>query len=221
MTRVEDHVVRRATLDHSSFQHHEDVQSNRDIQHGHRFVGHDDLGPRGQGAAIARQTFSGDTLTAARLPFSVALIPLPAALLTPDDPVCEVLTISSPDARMCHLFAEDRDAVLDPNPLIAPVALARGGYRVDVHAESFAHDVALLADKVTPDATVDDMLVSLAAGESATFMVRTAVELPRPSDLVSPRVLRCANTLSSGRVPTSLNTGRGAIRRLTGAIRRR
>ena len=79
-----------------------------------------------------------------------------------------------------------------------------GGYRVDVRAESFAHDIALLADKVAPDAVVDDMLVSLGAGESCSFLVRTATVLSTPSDLASPRVLRSANTLCaphcSGRV---------------------
>jgi beta-mannosidase len=140
-------------------------------------------------------------LVAAR---SVGLIPLPAALLSPDDPAREALTITTPQARVCHLFAEDRDAALDPDPLVATVTPVLGGYRVDVHAESFAHDVALLADKVAPDATVDEMLVSLAAGESATFQVRTAAALPTPSDLVSARVLRCANSLSAGRAPASL-----------------
>jgi beta-mannosidase len=160
-------------------------------------------------AMMRRQTFAGETRTAARLPFSVearsvGLFPLPPSLLTSDDPAGEALTISTPDARMCHLFAEDRDAALDPDPLVAAVTRVHGGYRVDVHAESFAHDVALLADKVAPDATVDDMLVSLAAGESATFTVRTATLLPAPSDLASPRVLRCANSLSAGRIPPSL-----------------
>ena len=155
--------------------------------------------------SATRQTFAGETLATVRLPFSVAarsvgLIPLPAALLTPGDPAREALTITTPDARVGHLFAEDRDAALDPDPLTATVTRTRGGYRVDVRAESFAHDVALLADKVAPDATVDDMLVSLAAGESATFQVRTAADLPTPADLVSPRVLRCANTLSAGRI---------------------
>jgi beta-mannosidase len=154
-------------------------------------------------ALTKRQTFAGEPLAVERLPFtvaarSVALIPLPASLLTPDDPAREALTITTPHARVYHLFCEDRDAVLDPDPLVATVSRVRGGYRIDASATSFAHDVSVLADKVAPDATVDDMLVSLAAGESTTFQVRTAVDVPTPSDLVSPRVLRCANRLSTG-----------------------
>lgn len=40
----------------------------------------------------------------------------------------------------------------------------------------------------------DDMLVSLPAGENHRFLVRTTANLPQPSTLVHPRVLRCANT---------------------------
>ncbi len=39
-----------------------------------------------------------------------------------------------------------------------------GGYRVEVRAASFARDVAILADRVAPDAEVDEMLVPLLAG---------------------------------------------------------
>jgi beta-mannosidase len=42
------------------------------------------------------------------------------------------------------------------------------------------------------------MLVSLTAGESHTFLVRTSATLPEPSDLARPEVLCCANTLARG-----------------------
>ena len=42
-----------------------------------------------------------------------------------------------------------------------------------VTARSLARDVTLLADRAAADATVDDALVTLTAGQSATFRVRT------------------------------------------------
>ena len=63
-----------------------------------------------------------------------------------------------------------------------------------VTARSLALDVTLLADRAAADATVDDALVTLPAGESATFRVRTSV---RNLEHVLDRqpVLRTANDL--------------------------
>ena len=55
-------------------------------------------------------------------------------------------------------------------------------------------DLALLADKLDPDAVVDDMLHTLLPGEAVTLHVATAQVLD-PADLVQPNVLRCANQL--------------------------
>ena len=46
------------------------------------------------------------------------------------------------------------------------------------------------------DAVVDDMLVSLTAGETHHFIVRTSETLDEPAALLHPRVLRCANTFA-------------------------
>ena len=43
------------------------------------------------------------------------------------------------------------------------------GYRLTVTTQAFLRDLAVLADRLAPDAVVDDMLVTLLPGESATF----------------------------------------------------
>jgi beta-mannosidase len=152
------------------------------------------------GAVVAtRQTFDGDVLATAELPLSVpprstALLDLANDLLKPADVRTEVLVATADGARTQHLFAEDRDLGYDPAPFTASVTPVAGGYRVDVRATSYVRDLALLADKVAPDAAVDDMLISLTAGETHTFLVRTTATLDQPSTLVHPRVLCCANT---------------------------
>jgi beta-mannosidase len=68
------------------------------------------------------------------------------------------------------------------------------GFAVKVTARSMARDVTLLADRAAADATVDDALVTLPAGESTTFHVRTSARgLERA--LARPPVLRTANDL--------------------------
>ena len=146
----------------------------------------------------ARQTLTGDLLATVEMPLdvaprSVALLDLTDDLLTPVDPRSEVLTVAAGGIRVHHQFAEDRDLAYDPTPFTAEVTRVTGGYQVEVRATSYVRDLALLADKVAPDAVVDDMLVSLLAGETHTFTVRSAASLADSSALRHPRVLRSAN----------------------------
>ena len=87
-------------------------------------------------------------------------------------------------ARGLWFFAEDRDS---------DAAAARrsthrrpgptDGYQVTVTAIGLVRDLALLVDKVDPDAVVDDMLVTLLPGESVTWQVTSAARASsrRPS----------------------------------------
>jgi beta-mannosidase len=150
-----------------------------------------------------RQTFTGeiraaDDVPLAVAPRSVAQLDLSDDLLKPVDASGEVLVVTTADARTHHLFAEDRDLAYDAAPLTATVAAVAGGYRVDVRAASYTRDIAVLADRVAGDATVDDMLVCLAAGQTASFHVHTSATLHDPAALLDPRVLRYANAITRG-----------------------
>jgi beta-mannosidase len=106
----------------------------------------------------------------------------------------EVLVAVSGGVRLVHVFGEDVEHSLDPAALTASVEAVSGGYRVDVTASALAVDVALLADRVAPDAVVDDMLVTLVPGEKRSFTVRTEAEVD-PAAFADPLVLRSANSL--------------------------
>ncbi|MGP3632292.1 hypothetical protein ACTU45_02760 [Streptomyces sp. 24-1644] len=66
------------------------------------------------------------------------------------------------------------------------------GYRVEVTAKTFLHDLAHFPDRLDPAAGVDGMLVGLLPGESAVFHVTGAV-LENPSALGTRPVLRRVN----------------------------
>ena len=110
----------------------------------------------------------------------------------PGDAASEALVVDLGGERTVHTWVEDVDLDLDPAPLEVVVAAEPGGYRVDVTARSLAKDVTLLVDRIDPDAVVDAALVTLPAGASTTFHVRTAV-VGAEGRLVGPPVLRCAN----------------------------
>jgi beta-mannosidase len=78
--------------------------------------------------------------------------------------------------------------------LTTTVASIDGGARVTVTAQTLLRDLALLVDRVHPDAVVDGMLATLLPGETVTWTVRCPEPLD-PDRLVAPDVLRSANQL--------------------------
>ena len=110
------------------------------------------------------------------------------------EPAADLLVAEAGGLRGLWFFAEDRDSGLPAPVLRTTVDKVSGGYDVRVGAGTVLRDLALLADKLDPDAVVDDMLHTLLPGEAVTLHVATAQVLD-PADLVRPDVLRCANQL--------------------------
>jgi beta-mannosidase len=75
-----------------------------------------------------------------------------------------------------------------------PRLSAESGYTVRVTVDTVTRDLALLVDKVDPDALVDDMLVTLLPGESTVFTVTSALDL-EPAAFATAGVLRSTNQL--------------------------
>ncbi len=126
-------------------------------------------------------------------PRSVTLVPLTGDLVAVADPANEVLVVIFGEVRGVHRWAESKDLALDPDPVRTTVTAEDGGYRVDVTATSLALGVTLLADRLDPDAQVDEQVVDLPAGTTAVFHV-TSRGLD-PAALVSRPVLRTENDL--------------------------
>jgi beta-mannosidase len=149
---------------------------------------------------LRRIRFDGTLLFEATSPVrvaarSVGTVALPDSLLSAGDPTREALVADIDGLRAVRLFAEDFDLAYAPAPLTATADRAAHGYTVTVTAASFARDVALLADRIAPDATVDDMLVDLLPGETHTFLVRTKAVVD-PAKFLAADVLRSANSLA-------------------------
>jgi beta-mannosidase len=94
-----------------------------------------------------------------------------------------------------HHFAEDVDTALPTADLTVDVRPEPGGHRVEVTANCYVRDLALLVDRVDPDAVVDQMLVTLLPGERTVFWV-TGAPGASVEQLTDPLVLRCSNQLA-------------------------
>ena len=149
---------------------------------------------------LRRLCFDGTELFAAGAdvvvpPRAVELIDLDPGLLAAAQPDREVLVADAGGHRATHLFAEDHSLAYDPAAVRAHTVRIDGGYSVTVTAASFARDVAVLADRVDPGATVDTMLVDLLPGETHTFTVTTSATVDGEA-FAAPEVLRSANVLA-------------------------
>jgi beta-mannosidase len=151
---------------------------------------------------VSRRRLDGTVVASVRVPLTAAArtattVALPAEVAVAGDPADELILAETDGERAWWHFVEDVAADYPPPAYDAKVHVVEGGYRVRVVAHTVVRDLALLADRVAPDAVVDDMLVTLVPGDTATFTVRTDAEI-EPERLTDPLVLRCANQLLAG-----------------------
>lgn len=154
-------------------------------------------------AGVTRRTLSGEprAKTAVELvvpPRSAVTVPLPPDVTTSDDPRTELLVAEADSERAWWFFAEDRDIAYPAPEYDATAEPTPDGYRVTVSAGTILRDLALFPDRLDPAASVDDLMVTLLPGESATFAVSSSVALD-PLALTSRPVLRCVNDVSCER----------------------
>ncbi|HEV2930577.1 MAG TPA: hypothetical protein VGW74_17980 [Propionibacteriaceae bacterium] len=148
---------------------------------------------------FTRERFDGKPIAQASMPVDVGPrsstpLTLPSDVASPTDPRAEVVTARLDGCTAVHTFAEDIDLALDPDPLLVAVDRVADGYAVTVTARSLARDITLHPDRVAADATVDEALVTLRAGEHVTFQVRTQSS-GLEQVLAGYPVLRTANDL--------------------------
>ena len=148
---------------------------------------------------VSRERLDGESLASQVVdvnipPRTARSIALAAEFCRPGEPSAEIVVARIEDLTRVHTFVEDIELALSPDPVDVTVKEVDDGYAVQVTARSLARDVTLLADQAVADATVDDALVTLTAGQSTTFLVRTrGRKLEQPLD--RPPVLRTANDL--------------------------
>jgi beta-mannosidase len=148
---------------------------------------------------VRRLTYDGKALAACGVEVSIpaygtSVVDLPPDVCLPGVAGEELLVAELDGLRGTWFFAEDRDSALPAPDLRGAVTQSDTGYVVTVTAGSLARDVALLVDKVAPDAAVDDMLATLLPGESITWHVTTTADVD-PDAFLAPTVLRTANEL--------------------------
>ncbi len=119
------------------------------------------------GTATARRlSFDGTLQAKAEFPVDIEArgthtLSLPVEIATAEDVAGELVVVDISGVRGLWFFAEHRDSTLSPADLTATARSVEDGFEVRVTARNLVRDLALLVDKVDPEAVVDDMLVTL------------------------------------------------------------
>jgi beta-mannosidase len=150
---------------------------------------------------ITRRTVDGDILakhepTVTVAPRSVGRTPLPAPLGSPRSRRAELLVAETGDHRALRFFAEDPQMAFPPAAFTATTTKIPDGWQVRIVADTLLRELAIFPDRLDPDATVDDQLVTVLPGDSVTFTVTGGAGID-PVDLVTYPVLRCVNETRS------------------------
>jgi beta-mannosidase len=149
--------------------------------------------------SVRRVTFDGRTLAEDRQDLTVAArstatVTVPVDVRASADAASELLVVDFEGSRAFWFYAEYRDSALEAARVTTSVRQVNDVTEVTVTAENLVRDLTLLVDKVDAAAVVDDQMVTLLPGESATFRITSPTPLDAEA-LVSPSVLRTANQL--------------------------
>lgn len=149
-------------------------------------------------ARLTRRDLAGVVLAQAELPVqadarSVLVLDVPAEIAAAGDPQTELLVAEvEGGGRGLWFFAEDRDVEWSAAELDVETTATEDGVRVSLTARTLVRDLVLHADRLHPQATVSDALLTLLPGESAELVITC----PEPFDTGALRrapVLRSVN----------------------------
>lgn len=114
---------------------------------------------------------------------SVVRIPIEVAM---SDARGEVLVVEAGPHRDLWFGAEDTDLRYAPDALDTRVAPIDGGWEVTLTARALTRDIVIHADRLDPDAVVDDAQFTMLAGETRSIRVHTSQLIDGAHLVVSP-----------------------------------
>ena len=122
-----------------------------------------------------------------------AVLEFSPSLSKPDHVKDEFLAATIGELKALWFFAPDKDLRYPSPDFDATLTNEGERYRLTLTAETLLRDVALFVDRLEPEATVSDQLVTLLPGESFTFEIHSAEPLSKEM-LVNAPVFVCANS---------------------------
>jgi beta-mannosidase len=130
---------------------------------------------------------------------SALRIPLDRVVATPGDPSGEFIHFGDEYRDAYWYFAPDKDIHYPPPRFRADLTHVKDDdtYYLNVEAQTFLRDVCVFVDRLDPDATISEQLVTLFPDQVHAFAIRSKRPLAL-EQLTSPAVFRCVNSFGRG-----------------------
>lgn len=144
-------------------------------------------------------SYSGNLVASHSEPFSVDAnqnrkLKLDDKLSKVSSPENHLLRVSFSSGRALHFFSDYKYSQLVKPSFQSSLKKTATGLTLTITAHNLIRDLTLMIDKLDPEASVNQALVTLLPGESTSFEVATKLDLSL-SELTSETVLRSANQL--------------------------
>jgi beta-mannosidase len=148
----------------------------------------------GRHSLDSNDIFASQRIDSVVLPRSVVRIPLDSTVTTPGDPTREFIYFGDDYRNAWWYFAPDKDLRYPPPRFRADLLHVpeQGEYVLNVEALTFMRDVCVFADRLDPDATINEQLVTLFPDQVYAFVIKSKQTLTL-EQLTSPAVFRCVN----------------------------
>jgi beta-mannosidase len=149
-------------------------------------------------ATVRRIDFDGKELSRVVLPLDVGarenqrVAVLPTGIVTPTDKTREMVVAEVGEQRAMWFFASDRELVYPGAKPQAALRRDAAAWRLSVSTKTLLRDVVVNIDRLDPQATIDDNVMTLLPGESREFVIHSVKELTL-DQLINPPVFQCAN----------------------------
>jgi len=126
-------------------------------------------------------------------PRSVQKVKLPGDRFhAPQNPSRTLLLAEFDEHRATWFFDVDKHLHYPPGELTSTLSREGETHRLTIIAKTLVRDLSIFIDRLDPDATINDQLVTLLPGESVTFEIRSKQTLTI-EQLTSVPVLQCVN----------------------------
>src|SRR5439155_23476392 len=104
----------------------------------------------------------------------------------------EFVVVETSGARALWFFAVDKELRYPPPRYDAKLERHSEFWRLTLRAEVLLRDVIIAVDRLDPEATISENVVTLLPGQSASFDIRSKRELS-VGQLTNVPVMQCAN----------------------------
>lgn len=145
---------------------------------------------------LSRQDFLGKVYAKTTTNFTVqprstqSIFELPRSLTQTSDPSRELIKVNTKDQKALWFFERDKNLAYPQAEFEARLEAKR----LTITAKTLVRDICIFVDRLHPDATISDQLITLLPGEAFTFEIQGLDSLGL-EQLIKKPVFQCANHL--------------------------